>query len=136
MCFGFVLYFFFFFNDTSTPQIYTYLHTLSLHDSLPIFKGRGTRPDKFVQCHHSRPHLVGRIRPHRSNIRPNKCGRSDEHTSELQSLMRTSYAVFCLQKTNTISNIPHNNKKMYNYHNKQMRKHMMKINKNTNTRQT
>src|SRR3546814_1460931 len=26
--------------------------------------------------------------------------RSDEHTSELQSLMRISYAVFCLQKTN------------------------------------
>src|SRR3546814_6710455 len=25
--------------------------------------------------------------------------RSEEHTSELQSLMRTSYAVFCLQKT-------------------------------------
>src|SRR3546814_6350923 len=24
--------------------------------------------------------------------------RSEEHTSELQSLMRTSYAVFCLQK--------------------------------------
>src|SRR3546814_3715955 len=27
-------------------------------------------------------------------------GRSDEHTSELQSLMSISYAVFCLQKTN------------------------------------
>src|SRR3546814_3310576 len=26
------------------------------------------------------------------------CPRSEEHTSELQSLMRTSYAVFCLQK--------------------------------------
>src|SRR3546814_5436123 len=26
-------------------------------------------------------------------------GRSEEHTSELQSLMRISYAVFCLQKT-------------------------------------
>src|SRR3546814_2786110 len=26
-------------------------------------------------------------------------GRSEEHTSELQSLMRTSYAVFCLTKT-------------------------------------
>src|SRR3546814_9148359 len=25
-------------------------------------------------------------------------GRSEEHTSELQSLMRNSYAVFCLQK--------------------------------------
>src|SRR3546814_1465160 len=28
-------------------------------------------------------------------------GRSEEHTSELQSLMRTSYAVFCLQKKKT-----------------------------------
>src|SRR3546814_5089994 len=29
-------------------------------------------------------------------------GRSEEHTSELQSLMRISYAVFCLKKKNTI----------------------------------
>src|SRR3546814_3172973 len=28
--------------------------------------------------------------------------RSEEHTSELQSLMRISYAVFCLNKTNQI----------------------------------
>src|SRR3546814_19055087 len=28
--------------------------------------------------------------------------RSEEHTSELQSLMRTSYAVFCLKKNNLI----------------------------------
>src|SRR3546814_7431695 len=28
----------------------------------------------------------------------NLSGRSEEHTSELQSLMRTSYAVFCLKK--------------------------------------
>src|SRR3546814_8122699 len=27
--------------------------------------------------------------------------RSEEHTSELQSLMRSSYAVFCLKKKNT-----------------------------------
>src|SRR3546814_8330420 len=27
--------------------------------------------------------------------------RSEEHTSELQSLMRISYAVFCLKKNNT-----------------------------------
>src|SRR3546814_10574835 len=27
--------------------------------------------------------------------------RSEEHTSELQSLLRTSYAVFCLKKQNT-----------------------------------
>src|SRR3546814_9310198 len=29
--------------------------------------------------------------------------RSEEHTSELQSLMRISYAVFCLQKKNDIT---------------------------------
>src|SRR3546814_9443562 len=32
--------------------------------------------------------------------------RSEEHTSELQSLMRISYAVFCLKKKNK-NNIPH-----------------------------
>src|SRR3546814_9159333 len=30
--------------------------------------------------------------------------RSEEHTSELQSLMRISYAVFCLKKKNIICN--------------------------------
>src|SRR3546814_7424965 len=30
-------------------------------------------------------------------------GRSEEHTSELQSLMRNSYAVFCLKKKQTKS---------------------------------
>src|SRR3546814_1170334 len=30
--------------------------------------------------------------------------RSEEHTSELQSLMRNSYAVFCLKKQNTEEN--------------------------------
>src|SRR3546814_7810560 len=32
-------------------------------------------------------------------------GRSEEHTSELQSLMRISYAVFCLKKKKYKSNI-------------------------------
>src|SRR3546814_9535562 len=39
-------------------------------------------------------------------------GRSEEHTSELQSLMRTSYAVFCLKKKTTDT---HTNK--YSHHN-------------------
>src|SRR3546814_9203365 len=33
-------------------------------------------------------------------------GRSEEHTSELQSLMRISYAVFCLKKTNKSHHTP------------------------------
>src|SRR3546814_4695460 len=32
--------------------------------------------------------------------------RSEEHTSELQSLMRISYAVFCLKKKTTITHTP------------------------------
>src|SRR3546814_3304801 len=31
-------------------------------------------------------------------LKVNDCRRSEEHTSELQSLMRISYAVFCLKK--------------------------------------
>src|SRR3546814_14294124 len=31
--------------------------------------------------------------------------RSEEHTSELQSLMRNSYAVFCLKKKKTLDNV-------------------------------
>src|SRR3546814_15036216 len=30
--------YFFFFNDTATTEIDTYVHTLSLHDALPIFR--------------------------------------------------------------------------------------------------
>src|SRR3546814_3744672 len=38
-------------------------------------------------------HVVIRVDP-----LPRGAGRSEEHTSELQSLMRISYAVFCLKK--------------------------------------
>src|SRR3546814_4395070 len=36
--------------------------------------------------------------PHRPPRRHVRAGRSEEHTSELQSLIRISYAVFCLIK--------------------------------------
>src|SRR3546814_5837952 len=39
-------------------------------------------------------------RPNCENVRE---GRSEEHTSELQSLMRNSYAVFCLKKKDECS---------------------------------
>src|SRR3546814_3062151 len=42
---------------------------------------------------------VGGLRPLIGDIRPQP--RSEEHTSELQSLMRISYAVFCLQTKKT-----------------------------------
>src|SRR3546814_5729089 len=39
-----------------------------------------------------------------TNIPPHNLSRSEEHTSELQSLMRISYAVFCLKKKNITTN--------------------------------
>src|SRR3546814_10066672 len=44
------------------------------------------------------PHMAAR---HLQRARVRRIGRSEEHTSELQSLMRISYAVFCLKKKKT-----------------------------------
>src|SRR5213083_1592249 len=76
----------FFFNDTAPPEIYTTANTLSLHDALPISGHRDVvRPDL-------RPgRRQGRTRGALHDPR-----RSEEHTSELQSLAVISYAVFCL----------------------------------------
>src|SRR3546814_15680626 len=51
---------------------------------------RGLAPLNFVEA------CPGRKAPAVTDF-----GRSEEHTSELQSLMRHSYAVVCLKKTNT-----------------------------------
>src|SRR3546814_1836552 len=46
----------------------------------------------------SRPSPIKRGTPSVSTAGERICHRSEEHTSELQSLMRISYAVFCLKK--------------------------------------
>src|SRR3546814_5982395 len=42
--------------------------------------------------------------------------RSEEHTSELQSLMRISYAVFCLKKKKTHYNTKYKQQPLHNQH--------------------
>src|SRR3546814_8560387 len=42
------------------------------------------------------------------NVSSEAASRSEEHTSELQSLMRNSYAVFCLQTKKQLTNYLHN----------------------------
>src|SRR3546814_5342402 len=75
---------------------------------------RGRRGARLGKPHRRRP--GGARRRPRPAIHPrqrDRCGggrrlRSEEHTSELQSLMRISYAVFCLKKkkkTNTTTTI-------------------------------
>src|SRR3546814_8214635 len=48
------------------------------------------------------PARIARNALHAKLPRPQR--RSEEHTSELQSLMRSSYAVFCLNKNNILQN--------------------------------
>src|SRR3546814_6634058 len=100
-----------FFNDTATPEIYTYLHTLSLHDALPIClqvgKTRSLGQRSWSRQSSRQVPASGKRRtrsPRRTAAfsKPTwrSRSRSEEHTSELQSLMRISYAVFCLKKKN------------------------------------
>src|SRR2546425_4025311 len=61
---------FFFFNDTATTEIYT----LSLHDALPILRSVEipSSPERCPSC--------------ASQLEMSRLSRSEEHTSELQSL--------------------------------------------------
>src|SRR3546814_8578876 len=56
--------------------------------------------------HVGRPAVLLQLRPDPLHAEdPRRAERSEEHTSELQSLMRISYAVFCLKKKNTNNKI-------------------------------
>src|SRR3546814_9339732 len=92
-------------SATPTTEIYTYLHTLSLHDARPISKACWVRqsPSTSACSMNIRRAAPGSTRPswmRRASTIGSPYSRSEEHTSELQSLMRISYAVFCLKKNN------------------------------------
>src|SRR2546423_6555911 len=74
------VFFFFFFNDTATTEIYT----LSLHDALPIC-GTPPKPLRTVD-HCTAAWPPGRVREIRLATDVERLLRSEEHTSELQSL--------------------------------------------------
>src|SRR3546814_4712478 len=87
-------------TDTLFPYttLFRSLHRLSLRH-LPVRSRSAVRNavSAAVPGSHAR-------RRHRK--RPRNC-RSEEHTSELQSLMRISYAVFCLKKQTKTPNHPY-----------------------------
>src|SRR3546814_5546453 len=130
---------FFCLNDTAPTEIYTYDHTLSLHDALPIcsrtpapplppkktiasaviapflvkpndrastparqLTSAGAQPRKAKALAKRAPSMCSFIPPALAtsaiapissarHARPYSVARSEEHTSELQSLMRISY---------------------------------------------
>src|SRR3546814_7238246 len=105
-------------RSTRTDTLFPYPTLFRSHDALDPFAGNTEAQrclaDKWLPgCH--RFGVGGRHtgdcqgddgalhRRHRSFAFPMTSARSEEHTSELQSLMRISYAVFCLKKTKEIS---------------------------------
>src|SRR2546430_13740890 len=98
-------YFFFFFNDTATTEIYT----LSLHDALPILRALA-RVARQAQKRKVQPRgadilldflgweMLSNFRVHRVHKR-----RSEEHTSELQSQSNLVCRLLLEKKKNKIS---------------------------------
>src|SRR5438067_9496591 len=83
------LSFFFFFIDTPTTEIYT----LSLHDALPIWSARGSRPAARAAaraCARTAPRCAGSA-PTARQIDRKSTRLNSSHVS-------ISYAVFCLKK--------------------------------------
>src|SRR3546814_6904433 len=81
------------------PPISTRTYTLFPYTTL--FRSLRRPPAPFHQGVPAGDHRRGRglVRhPPRRHRRAGGVRRSEEHTSELQPLMRISYAVFCLQK--------------------------------------
>src|SRR3546814_3519075 len=104
-----------FVHYTATSEIDTYIHPLSLNDALAVSGFSSGHPARAKRHRHPcRCPLRGLSSPtHRRTGAPveqrailARTRRSEEHTSALQSLMRISYAVFCLKKQNKQSLTP------------------------------
>src|SRR3546814_7325715 len=93
-------------RSTRTDTLFPY--TTLFRSQTRIFgkKTSGFGPDAFREGVPKRILLTGERGSGKSTVLnqavhyARKHGRSEEHTSELQSLMRISYAVFCLKKKN------------------------------------
>src|SRR3546814_3063020 len=83
-------------DDEATPQVHPAGAPADHHDA----EAPAQTAPRMVEHRHA----DGTVESHPAaepETPPADDGRSEEHTSELQSLMRTSYADFCLQKKNT-----------------------------------
>src|SRR3546814_2322056 len=103
-------------RSTRTDTLFPY--TTLFRSGRGRFRQRASRA--CARCARSRNHPratapADRTTAARCRVRV-AAGRSEEHTSELQSLMRISYAVFCLKKkkqTHTMKSSYHTNHSKY-----------------------
>src|SRR3546814_6364580 len=95
--------------STRTDTLFPYTTLFRSLAPLPLAGGGRMRNDRFAPRRPRQRRAQGRVavddrrtyRHHQLRRAPDRRRdgqRSEEHTSELQSLMRISYAVFCLKK--------------------------------------
>src|SRR3546814_3904770 len=117
-------------RSTRTDTLFPYTTLFRSRDPATGTGARRQRPGAGYRQEHPRRHalrnLLGLRRhdrgagvAHQDGIRATDEGRrSEEHTSELQSLMRISYAVFCLKKKKhytktTVNNLTYDSTKTH-----------------------
>src|SRR3546814_12437971 len=96
------LFFFFFFLMIRRPPRSTRTDTLFPYTTL--FRSEARRRRARRRCAFG---PSGHGPPDQVRLGRREARRSEEHTSELQSLMRISYAVFCLKKKKKTKNTTH-----------------------------
>src|SRR3546814_5296512 len=87
-------------TDTLFPYT-TLFRSIAAHGLLQNLIVRPSAKGKFeVEAGERRRRAMIALADEKILARDHEVTRSEEHTSELQSLMRISYAVFCLKKKN------------------------------------
>src|SRR3546814_4626618 len=96
-------------RSTRTDTLFPYT-TLFRSGHCPYLRMGIVAPDQFLEEGRRVAGRSGDLAPDlgrgdlpEMKVRRQARARSEEHTSELQSLMRISYAVFCLKKNNKSS---------------------------------
>src|SRR3546814_4636601 len=80
-------------RSTRTDTLFPYTTLFRSRGVVEAVADHGHAPALGLQCAHEREFLLRRL----PRVHVVDAQRSEEHTSELQSLMRISYAVFCLK---------------------------------------
>src|SRR3546814_10541784 len=102
-------------TDTLFP--YTTLFRSSYATSAGCYRRRSRHDPRRVPEHAARDRLPGHasIASGATLAGDVVATRSEEHTSELQSLMRSSYAVFCLKKKKKIKKVHNRTTQQHNH---------------------
>src|SRR3546814_6411713 len=91
-------------TEAEARRLFRDFHRLCTEDGFAVEQAEAGDPDAL-----ERLQVLAGVREFPVRVKCATLARSEEHTSELQSLMRISYAVFCLKKKKipNIQSAPH-----------------------------